>query len=347
MVGRCCRSGRRTSRLAVRAPRRRSRAGRGLLARAATRRSRPTSSRRSSRASPTGSATGRPSPGAARSPTRCASSASGRRCARTRRERGVRLFGDVPIYVADRRRRLGRAPGALPDARRRRRAARRATARSGQLWGNPLYDWQAHAREGYRWWIERFRRTFELFDLRGSTTSAASSPTGPCPRGAGRREAAAGGAGRASSSSTATRGARRAAARRRGPRRDHAGRRSRCATGSASPGWSCCSSPSTGRPSSPHRLENHRENAVVYTGTHDNDTALGWWCVPAGADARGRPASTRRRSRLGADRARALLARAARDRPGPGRARPRQRGADEHARPRARATGRGGCGAGS
>jgi hypothetical protein len=28
---------------------------------------------------------------------------------------------------------------------------------------------------------------------------------------------------------------------------------------------------------SPHRIENHRENGVVYTGTHDNDTALGWW----------------------------------------------------------------------
>ena len=28
---------------------------------------------------------------------------------------------------------------------------------------------------------------------------------------------------------------------------------------------------------SPHRLENHRENGVVYTGTHDNDTAVGWW----------------------------------------------------------------------
>ena len=29
--------------------------------------------------------------------------------------------------------------------------------------------------------------------------------------------------------------------------------------------------------SNPHRLENHRRRSVVYTGTHDNDTALGWW----------------------------------------------------------------------
>ena len=35
---------------------------------------------------------------------------------------------------------------------------------TGQLWGNPLYDWQTQRRTGYRWWIERFRRTFELVD---------------------------------------------------------------------------------------------------------------------------------------------------------------------------------------
>jgi 4-alpha-glucanotransferase len=32
-----------------------------------------------------------------------------------------------------------------------------------------------------------------------------------------------------------------------------------------------------GGPANPHRLENHPENAVAYTGTHDQDTALGWW----------------------------------------------------------------------
>jgi 4-alpha-glucanotransferase len=39
----------------------------------------------------------------------------------------------------------------------------------------------------------------------------------------------------------------------------------------------------SGGRSNPHRLENHREHAVVYTGTHDHDTALGWWqSLPAG-----------------------------------------------------------------
>ena len=36
---------------------------------------------------------------------------------------------------------------------------------TGQRWGNPLYRWPAHADEGYAWWTERIRRTFELVDI--------------------------------------------------------------------------------------------------------------------------------------------------------------------------------------
>jgi 4-alpha-glucanotransferase len=80
------------------------------------------------------------------------------------RDRGVRLIGDVPIYVADVGADVetwpelfahGAVAGAPPDA----------LSASGQLWGNPLYDWPAHRAAGYRWWVERFRRTFELVDL--------------------------------------------------------------------------------------------------------------------------------------------------------------------------------------
>ena len=79
------------------------------------------------------------------------------------RERGVRILGDLPIYVAeggaDHRAHpelfeRGAVAGAPPDA----------YSATGQLWGNPLYDWRATRAEGYRWWIERFRRTFELVD---------------------------------------------------------------------------------------------------------------------------------------------------------------------------------------
>ncbi|HUE25179.1 MAG TPA: 4-alpha-glucanotransferase, partial [Solirubrobacteraceae bacterium] len=79
-------------------------------------------------------------------------------------ERGVRVFGDVAIYVApgsaDHRLhpelfREDFVAGAPPDA----------FSASGQMWGNPLYDWPALQRRRYRWWVARLRRTLELFEL--------------------------------------------------------------------------------------------------------------------------------------------------------------------------------------
>ena len=76
----------------------------------------------------------------------------------------MRIFGDMPIYVADggadhrahpQLFQPGAVAGVPPDS----------FAKTGQLWGNPLYDWAAMRADGYRWWIERFRRTFELVDL--------------------------------------------------------------------------------------------------------------------------------------------------------------------------------------
>ena len=84
--------------------------------------------------------------------------------------RDVRLVGDVPIFVSYRsadawsQRHLfeldadGRqtaVAGVPPDL----------FSATGQPWGNPLYRWPAHARDGYAWWTARIRRTFELVDL--------------------------------------------------------------------------------------------------------------------------------------------------------------------------------------
>jgi 4-alpha-glucanotransferase len=79
-------------------------------------------------------------------------------------ERGVRLIGDLPIYVAPGSVdhvshpeffQTGRVAGAPPDD----------FAPKGQHWGNPLYDWPALQRRDYEWWTQRLRRSFELFDL--------------------------------------------------------------------------------------------------------------------------------------------------------------------------------------
>ncbi|MEE8525612.1 MAG: 4-alpha-glucanotransferase [Thermoanaerobaculia bacterium] len=82
---------------------------------------------------------------------------------------GIRLFGDLPIYVAldsadvwvhrelfdlDEEGRPRAVAGVPPDA----------YSETGQLWGNPLYRWDQVASEGYRWWIERVRANLELCD---------------------------------------------------------------------------------------------------------------------------------------------------------------------------------------
>jgi 4-alpha-glucanotransferase len=77
---------------------------------------------------------------------------------------GISLIGDMPIYVAEDSAEVASHPelfsrelvaGAAPDV----------SHPAGQLWGQPVYDWQAMRRDGYRWWIERFRRSVELVDV--------------------------------------------------------------------------------------------------------------------------------------------------------------------------------------
>ncbi len=78
-------------------------------------------------------------------------------------EREVRVMGDIAIYVApssvDHRAHPDlfsddAVAGAPPDA----------FSDLGQLWGNPVYDWHALRKSGYRWWVERLRRNLASFD---------------------------------------------------------------------------------------------------------------------------------------------------------------------------------------
>ena len=96
--------------------------------------------------------------------TRSASSASGARCAATR---SSAAWGCSATWPSTSRR---PAPITAPTPSSSRTAswpARRPTPtpHDGQLWGNPLYDWPALQRRRYRWWVQRLRRTLELFDL--------------------------------------------------------------------------------------------------------------------------------------------------------------------------------------
>lgn len=84
--------------------------------------------------------------------------------------RGIRIVGDVPIYVAlhsadvwaqqdlfelDAHGQPTVVAGVPPDY----------FSATGQRWGNPLYRWPAHRADGYRWWIARMKRAFALADV--------------------------------------------------------------------------------------------------------------------------------------------------------------------------------------
>ncbi len=192
-------------------------------------------------------------------------------------ERGVRLIGDVPIYVApgsaDHRAhpeifRGAEVAGVPPDA----------LSETGQLWGNPLYDWPALQRRDYRWWTERLRRTFAMFDVtridhfRGFVAywavpaGASDARSGRWRRGPGRAvfDAAARELGAlpviAEDLGVITKPVQRL-------------RRSLGFPGMVVMQFGF----DPDDPHGPHRPENHENDSVVYTGTHDTDTLRGWW----------------------------------------------------------------------
>jgi 4-alpha-glucanotransferase len=191
-------------------------------------------------------------------------------------ERGVRLIGDVPIYVApngaDQRLHPelfleGLVAGAPPDA----------YSAVGQLWGNPLYDWPAHRRRHYAWWVERLRRTFELFDVARLDHFRGFVASWAVPAGA--RDAAPGhwrrGPGRALFDAV----------------RDELGELPVFAEDLGvitervialrrelrMPGMAVLQFAFGEEPLAEHQLDRHETDSVAYTGTHDHDTVLGWW----------------------------------------------------------------------
>ena len=85
-------------------------------------------------------------------------------------ENGIEIIGDIPIYVAFDSADTWSAPemfrfndalepidvaGCPPDG----------FSQTGQLWGNPLYDWEYHKKTGYDWWIRRIEHCFRLYDV--------------------------------------------------------------------------------------------------------------------------------------------------------------------------------------
>ncbi len=148
-------------------------------------------------------------------------------------------------------------------------------APSGQLWGNPLFAWNVLAEQGYRWWIERLRRTLEHFDLTRIDHFRGFVAYWAVPAGA---KTARNGRWRKGPGAAVF----RAAEAELGPLpviaedlgvitpavvrlRDELG----------FPGMVVLLWAFGGPKRNPHRLENHPEHAVVCTSTHDTDTLAG------------------------------------------------------------------------
>ncbi len=195
---------------------------------------------------------------------------------------GIRMFGDMPIYVAmdsadcwanpeafqlDADRRPLLIAGVPPDY----------FSQDGQLWGNPLYNWKALRKTNYAWWIGRLRAMGALFDLIrvdhfiGFANYYAVKPA----------------------ASTARYGAWRP-----GPGRDFFKvvkkelpslqiiaedlgavneRVRKLLRYCGYPGMHVLSFAFSGSRDNPHLPQNCKKNGVYYTGTHDNDTLRGWW----------------------------------------------------------------------
>ena len=198
------------------------------------------------------------------------------------RTRGVRLFGDLPFYVAPssaetwaHRALFQLTPsgepacvgGVPPDY----------FAERGQLWGNPVYDWHAQRRDGFAWWLGRVRCQLQRLDLLRLDHFRALCAYWSVPAGA---PDARGGAWHAAPGEELLTRLREQfsdlplAAEDLGDitpdvyaLRDAFGL----------PGMRVLQFAFDGNAANPHRPYLYKRSSIAYTGTHDNDTTRGWY----------------------------------------------------------------------
>ena len=194
---------------------------------------------------------------------------------------GVKLFGDMPIYVAEdsadawghpenfqfnEDRRPTGVAGVPPDY----------FSQDGQLWGNPLYAWDDMKEEGYSWWLKRLAAMGERFDFVRVDHFIGFANYYHVPAGAPNA---------------------RTGEWIIGPGRDFFKKVKKelpdlhiiaedlgAVNDRVRSLLKFCEYPgmkvlqfAMGGGRNPHAPSQHKENAIVYTGTHDNDTTLGWW----------------------------------------------------------------------
>lgn len=195
--------------------------------------------------------------------------------------KGVQIIGDIPIYVAmdsadvwarphlfqlDEKGLPSAVAGCPPDS----------FSATGQLWGNPLYAWEVMEKDGFRWWIERCKASFALYDVlridhfRGLESyyaipyGDATAQNGKWMKGPGRSFLQAIREGVPDA---------RIIAEDLGFLTDEVRELQRQ---SGYPGMKVLLFAFDTREDSDYLPYNYTANSIVYTGTHDNDTILGW-----------------------------------------------------------------------
>lgn len=196
--------------------------------------------------------------------------------------RGVRLFGDLPFYVAPdsaevwaHREQFQLFPSGQP----------RAVAgvppdyfsATGQLWGNPLYDWSAQRQQGFQLWRARVRAQLERVDLLRIDHFRALAAHWSVPAGA---ADARGGAWHPTPGAQLLQllldefGSLPIVAEDLGIITDDV---TALRKGFGLPGMRVLQFAFSGEGDNPHLPHMHEHDCVVYTGTHDNDTTVGWY----------------------------------------------------------------------
>jgi len=196
--------------------------------------------------------------------------------------RGVLLFGDMPIYVAHDSAEVWAQPELFSvDAHGQAEAVAGVPpdyfSATGQRWGNPLYRWERHEADDFSWWKARFATHLKLFDIvridhfRG--LEAYWSIPADCPTAMEGEWVKAPG----DALLTALResfGSLPVVAEDLGIiTEDVTALRQKHGL----PGMRILQFAFDGSADNPYLPHNHTPDSVVYTGTHDNDTTLGWW----------------------------------------------------------------------
>ena len=197
-------------------------------------------------------------------------------------EKNIRLFGDMPIYVApgscdiwtnpdlfqlDEDLNPQRVAGVPPDY----------FSEDGQLWGNPLYDWDKMRLDGYQWWIQRLKGMQERFHIVRIDHFIGFANYYSIPADA---KTAKIGEWIPNDGQALFRQIKKQLPDLRIIAEDLgvvSDRVKKLLKYVGYPGMRVLVFGFSGGDDNPHRPQNFRKNCVIYTATHDNDTSLGWW----------------------------------------------------------------------